>query len=235
MLPRTGLLIGLFSLLPIAASAQILFSFQLTATNGALGYTSGNTYTFNFTLNDYTPATPAGLALTNNLYSWSEESTSDPILFSSFGGDSLAGTYTRPSDPANQIQVLDSSQGTANRLLFASFVESGSSNGLTVNGSGNAFNSIQIRATFTGLTFEVEQDTLPNPIDYFSAYMGETYLVDFSIDASVTDAALTAQANFNIVSLTITDASVIPEPSAYAAIFGLLTLGLAVCRRQRRS
>lgn len=230
---RAGALLGAFLLLTLSSSAQITFTFNVTANGSGLAYTSGHTYTFTYTLNNYFPTTPAGSALTNVGYTWSEETPANPILFSNFSGDSLIGTFSRPSDPSHGLSVNDNSQGGAANRLSIYVVDDSFDSGLTLNGTGEKLYMVKMEGTFTGLEFDATQDGLPpDPYAFFSGFLG-TYSAASTSDAFVLDENYN-DVYFTINSLTIAQAAV-PEPSTYAAIFGLLALGFAGWRKRRKA
>lgn len=211
--------------LPLLASAQIVFTVQATANSTALGYTAGQSATFTFTLRDF-GATPAVGSAPGDRYFWTEETLTQPEIFSSVSGTGLAGTWSRPSAsggaPFSELTVYNDNSF---KLYAGSDVPP---TGLTVNGSG--VRVVTFYATYTGLTFSGFTNTLPNPVTYLSNYLG-TYSASSTWNARVFDATF-QNADFTVNSITI--ASAVPEPATYAVLAGAAALGLALWRRRSR-
>lgn len=74
----------------------ILISVTGTADSTAVGYTSGQSYTFNWVINEsYAGNTTDSFAPNSNF--WFEESAMDSMVYSSVSGGGITGTYKQPS------------------------------------------------------------------------------------------------------------------------------------------
>src|SRR4051812_33323941 len=92
----------------LCARAQLVFTATGTATSTAGGYTSGQSYTFVYTIGS-SFANNADSTFTGQQKSWGEEFTTEEQLFTAITGSGVLGTFTRPVatsfDPASQLFV----------------------------------------------------------------------------------------------------------------------------------
>ncbi len=153
--------------LPVVASAQVVFTVHAKVLFGGSGYTSNQMVDFSFMLNNYAPATPVGEVQASPAdAAWEENTTSDPLLWSSVAGTGITGTWqrpaTQPTAPASSIQLLAEHGGTSFSVTAATDTSPGTDTGLVVNGQGMAV--LGFSATFEGLAFEIPGATpLPDP------------------------------------------------------------------------
>lgn len=225
-----GLLV--LCLLATSACGQVWFTVTATANDNNLGYGLGQSYNFAFTTGSSFANTSSSsfLAGTRNL--WSEEVTSDDQLWASIGGSGLGGSFVRPTslstDPSSAVRI-----NSPNELLLAVGTNAfGGTIGLTTP-NGSAINGIEFLVTLDSATF-VFPGAHTEPNSYFSNYYG-TYSSVTPFVARIFGPAVFSgsQAEFAITSVTIGSAA-IPEPSTYALILGLLTLGFAATRCRRK-
>jgi hypothetical protein len=221
------LVVFLFS--AACASAQVVFSITATADATGYGYTSGNSYTFNFTMdpNAGKVAPPfvgfSGLnsfGLSSNR--WGEDSTNNYQIFTDVTGSGIAGTFARATTPYTYV-------GTENiaPAFFLSISSQDTSNwGLkTLDNSTVIYNlDVQVN-TSASFTFP---GSYTNAGTYFSSFLGALPnpggTIYFRPDA------LNSFATFTITSATL---SAVPEPATYAALAGIGAFGLVILRRRR--
>jgi len=114
----------------ICQAEPIQISITGTADRSAVGYTAGQSYTFNWEINGaYTGNSGDSFISSNNR--WWESKAGDSMLFSSFSGGGLAGTLTQPSGPRSFIELIGT--GSYKHLTLAAGSTSGNL-GMTVNG-----------------------------------------------------------------------------------------------------
>ena len=196
-----------------------------TANYTAMGYTSGQSYTFNWVINDgYTGGSADDSALDHNY--WAVELASDPFLWSSVSGDGLVGTYSRPSGVS--WAPYDDLESSPTYIYLLASSDTHTSLGLTANGA--AVNQVQAAASIgVGFAFS---GTYINPAEYFATYEGvytSSAIFDNSLNyVEVRDTASNT-AQFTPTSVTI---AAIPEP-ATALLFGLGGMGAWLVRRNK--
>jgi hypothetical protein len=226
-------LLALFGLAHIA-SAQTLLTVTATANSTTDNYTSGSSYTFVFTLGS--GSTFSG-AYTSDRTSFQDETTADNQLWTSVGGTGLAGSYVRavgsPSDPYN-IAEASLPPNYTNQGLYL------------VAGTGQDVTQTIGSTTLAGTSLsrievEIEDSVLPSwtmassgtaPSSYFAGYTG-TYTGFTGTDTvKLYDGTMAADLilSFAVTSVAI---SAVPEPSTYAAVFGLAALAFAGRRRRK--
>lgn len=225
------------------ASAQVTFTVTATANATAENYTSGNAYTFIFTMGDFTNLSATGSTSYSQptLTFYQEENTGADQLWSSVGGTGLAGSYVRPTgnynDPASSIQTSIPSYSDYNALSISVGTDQDVTQtiGLTTL-SGTSLSYIYIHlddAILPTWAMNGGNPTTTTPEAYFSAYVG-TYT---GVTATDTDNMLefynASGTKFLYFTVTSVAISAVPEPSTYAAMFGVSALALAAWRRRR--
>ncbi len=218
----TLLAIGLVTGSPVAADIQIAVTGTADSTD--LGYLSGQSYTFTWTISDgYSGSSNDSFNSTSN--SWYAEVTSDPILYGSLSGDGLVGTYSRVSGtPGAPWEYATAEAPAGNPMTLDLFIGNddapNSNHGLTVNGTDLRYidaSSIEIIDSFAF------PESFTNPASYFSSYAG-TYAAENGW-ISVVDT------NWDMVDFTVTNVTITPEP----ATMSLLALGgMAILKRRKR-
>jgi hypothetical protein len=226
-----------------SAAAQVTFTVTATA-NGAgyaYGYNSGQTYQFVFAVN------PSFSNLASSTFGaaqnhWSSTNVGMD-LWSDVSGSGLGGTYVSPSgfNNANSIDTYDG--GVSGNEIQIQAWGAGGGLGITTLTSNDVRISFHIRETY--LSTDLPNFTYPqtgvSPSLYFSNLAG-TYnnggpgwdFAQFGEGAHLSlqnDSQTFTYMDFTVKSLAIT---AVPEPSTYAAVAGVLCLGLAVWRRQQR-
>lgn len=219
LLPLAALLVA-----PVAAPA-LVFTVTATADSTAYGFTSGQSYTFNYWLNDFAPTAPEGHA-SGSYYFWYDESVSvDPQLWADMTGSGLVGPYTRPSSSDwSPYSFIRADNNSSQLALYAGVDSSMSDTGLTSGGVN--IGTVSFSVDLPGVSFDADGVTLPDPTTYFSGYMG-SYAITSSNSAYVWGDS--GPLNFTPTQVVIG----VPEPSSYAALFGALTLGFVFWRRMR--
>ncbi|MCF7689567.1 MAG: PEP-CTERM sorting domain-containing protein [Cephaloticoccus sp.] len=218
---KKALVIALSLLAGTCAWAQVTITFNGTVntvndTSGptTLGYAVSDPITLTFVLND---------AVTPNVtgYNWYEDTLGDPLIFSAVSGTGVSGTFDRSTgvDANVQLQVTAPSQLSLQFLYTAPV-------GLTVN--SQSIVNITASATYDGLTFDTS-GSAPTPTEYFSAYVGSYNANWTSGSTGVYSYNFGPSVYVTINSMTI---SSVPEPSTYAALAGMLVLGLTCWRRR---
>lgn len=204
----TFVLFALFGALSASASL-IQVSVTGTADTTEMGYTQGESYTFNWVVNDgYTGAVNDEFNATTNL--WYVHRTIDPVLWASVSGDGLTGTYSRPADefdaPENYLRIDDAGL----RCWAANSFPTATSMGLFAN-------EVEIQDIFAYdleiLGIDYGDMSFINPATYLEAYIGNynspgggVYLGDETGNTMT----------FSATSITI---SIVPEPTTFLLFF----------------
>lgn len=217
----------------LVAQAQIVFTINATPTANALGYVTSQNYNFVFTLNTAPdtgndPFQP-GTATAGANYTWIQEWTFSPEIWTSVSGNGLAGTWTEPSSgQADPFSRLIASTSSPSLSLYAG--ADVSNVGLTATGLPVKF--INFAASYTGLNYTNITGTLPDPNAYFANYF-DSYGASSTTTGWIqaTGPMGSVNAFFTINSLTV---AAIPEPSTYVALTGAVALGFAIWRRRRQ-
>jgi len=209
------LITGLMGNLAVADPIQI--SITGTASSSALGYTTGQSYTFNwllsetYTQHDYDWFSSDGLQYT-------EMVGGDPLLFSEVSGDGISGTYIASGAPYTYIGGW--ATGGAHFSFLAGTENSGAAPmGLTANGEGVRF----VEANNITIGDLVFPESYVRPTDFFAGYTG-TYV---SGGEMVLKSSLAGNVNFTPTSVTI---AAVPEP---ATALSLVLGGLVVAGYRR--
>lgn len=235
-------LLGFLTLFSLAqvASAQITFTFTATADADGRGYTKDQPYTFTFTLGTFTNLSDSFSR--SSFTQYREETTNYDQLWASVGGSGLGGSFVRPTgdsqDPYSLLQAIAPGNNNAIRLIASTEGYATKTVGLTAL-SGNSLSGISAYledAALPAWPMGQGEPTPTTPYDYFSVYAGNTY-TGFTSGSEdkiwLVGAAPYFSISFTITSLTI--GSAVPEPSTYAALFGVAALGVAVWRRRKRA
>jgi|GEM_PF-3101843 len=220
-----------------AVDIMITINGTITSANAGMGYAVNDLVSFTWVVNDYAPASPLGIASSNNYYVWRQENAgSEPSLWASVSGTGIGGTYHEApgNAPFERLWVYQNTSGSdfTVRMDTDSFNTTTNNHGIHLNANSSYLVeelqfSGRINAGFSNIT-----STIPNPTVYMAGYLG-TYAV-----ASQTDGLIVANngsgsltANFLATSVTIT---AVPEPSTYA--LGTLATGvMAFVARRRRA
>ncbi|GAT32433.1 PEP-CTERM protein-sorting domain-containing protein [Terrimicrobium sacchariphilum] len=214
-------MIGLAVLVMSVASARsaVLFTINAVSDVAQLGYTSGQSLTFQFLVSeDYSSAESYFSSTANN---WVDEVASAHSLFTSITSPGLAGTYVATLDP--YAWVANDDTGFLN--LYVDTEVPSASIGVTTP-DDTAIKKIDI-----GID-QAASWTFPNaavtPGTYFALFQGSlniganTYFSMYSVGGDSYD--------FRVTSASV---GVVPEPSAWA-LFGFGVLGLMGWRSLRR-
>lgn len=214
---KRALIGALVLLLGTGSWAQVTITFNATMNQAGLGFAENDPISLVFTLND--AVTPDTNSASWRLQ-WTEQS-GGPAIYSAVTGTGLTGNLLPPVGSTISVLEIQSSY----MLLQMAY----GTTGLQINGVD--INSIRAEAVGISTTFDLSgYASTPTPSDYLSAYAG-----DYSVSSTGGSTAFnTAQGTFyyTITSMTI---SAVPEPSSYAAMAGLLVLGLVMWRRYRVS
>lgn len=92
------------------ASANVIpISVTGTANSTALGYTSGQSYTFSWTVSDAYPGCVYYDSFIASENKWCVDSLASPVLLTDVSGDGLSGTYSRPATSTYEYLKANSS------------------------------------------------------------------------------------------------------------------------------
>lgn len=224
----------LWATLSLSAQTQTVITVNGTS-NGflptaGLDYATGDPVTFSFVL----PAYGAGQAqgfVSSGVAIWNDDGSPSKRLIQNFTGTGITGTWASP---------VGEDEFEANTSM--SF--SSGDNQIQINMEGFAFGDTGLLVngyTFFGLSLEFASSEFEfatgsggqTPAEFLAAYLGGPYTpgeASLVLYADGPDESVI----FDLSSLTISTISTVPEPSAYAAILGGLTLGVVMLRRQRR-
>ena len=201
------------------ASAQVTFTVTATANATADGYNVGQSYSFIYSS---TPAVTGNLtsSFSGTLNFWQEDLLADTPVWTSVSGTGLHGSFTpRPANPYSYIQI-DNTTGLT--LYFGS------------DGDATSLKTVDDLTDLGSVEVIVKGGNLPtfhypgSEVSLTSYFLTPGYTGTFTgFSSGVVNAV---PSDFTVNSLTI---SAIPEPSTYAALFGLAALGLVAWRRRR--
>jgi hypothetical protein len=213
------------------AAAQITFTVTAIADNtvstAAQSYIAGHAYTFVYTL---TPDYPQ-----NHNYSQGENNdwfekyiTNEAALFTAVGGTGLGGTYIDPIETAGSpFSFVRAYNG--NFLGLYAGADAGDIGVTTL--AGTTLTHVIASMNLAEIDF-ARPASYTNPATYFAPYVGEYHAWGGTVGlyGGGFDGA-----TFQVIGVNIGNNTVaIPEPSTYAALFGLGVLGVAAWRRQKR-
>ena len=195
-----------------------------TVDSTADGYTAGQPVMFSFGISDFAEL---GTNYPTSI-EW-REYRDGPNLFAAVGGTGITGQFIKPNSGDTvdyQSWLTVSGENTLNvRFWYGSSI---GDTGLDAN--GNELRMLSFTADLTGLDWGVFPTT-PTAVSFLSSF-GGTYAATPIQGFMYTDGPIGSVA-FTITGVTI-NTSAIPEPSAFAALAGLMALGFAGCRRRPR-
>ena len=118
---------------------------------------------------------------------------------------------------------------------FAIEIFTGGTGNASVDYNSSALTSV---AKLTGLTMKDFEDGSVNLAGLDIDISGENYFtfmisVDKALIPELNSGGMGTSCNASYFEITLTGTSTVPEPSTYAAIFGVLALGFAVYRRRK--
>ena len=189
-----------------------------TANGNAFGYTSGQSYTFNWVINEAYTDGPAldSFEPTHNI--WREESVSDSRVFSALSGDGITGTYTQPGNPVSFLQTGSPVSGQENKLSCNARTTSLLTENLGIYANG--YSLISFSASSINIGAWAFPQTYTDPTAYMSSYTGTYSSIGGSIEMEhVNPVTGASYLSFSPTSATI---EAIPEPAtlAFVGIFG---------------
>ena len=207
----------------IAAHAQVTVTVIGTANSTALGYTSGQSATFTYTLtNSFSNNANSYFDSTYN--EWFEYHLTADQLFTSVTGTGLTGSFTRPTandtDPHSYVETRKDYPTAGVTFLQMSAASQQHDMGITVSGA----DVISIYFQFYGSGTAFASGAYDQPAAVFSATTG--IFSPSQASGLTVSTSGSGSISFNISSMTIST-SAIPEPSTYAALCGLAILGFA--------
>jgi len=214
-----AVLLSLNTLAGTANADPIQFTLTGTANSTMYGYTSGQSYSFNWIVNSgFTNNPSSEFTASKNL--WTDELVSEAPIFSALSGDGLTGSWVRPTvgedDPWSLIQIFNASS-----INLTAGNDAGYSTGFNANGT--AIREITGLAVIGNIFSFPASYTDPNV--YFASRTGTYSPSSGNIQlVPVSGPAVT----FNATSFTI---STIPEPST-ALLTGLGLVALIFRRRR---
>lgn len=214
-------LVSIFTLVATAfcQAASIQISVTGTADISVLGYTAGQSCTFNWVINESFQYNPSN-GYSSTLNQWGENIPTDSPVFSSISGNGLTGTLTRPSDPYSYILMFDFGSPPEDLRLSAS--SDGGGIGVWANGE-------ELRSLDASQLYITDFDfpgTYTDPTAYFSGYIGS-----YTPAAGGTVRVWTIENS--AITFTPTNVSIeaIPEPSTLVFI-GAFVGGMCIARRR---
>lgn len=223
---------GALALLAAAAAhAQITFTITGTAAATDYGYTSGQSYTFSFVLNTaFTNNTSSRFDSSSNY--WDQELETESDIYTNIYGTGLSGTFVSPhsADINTPYAYVDTESAQSNIILNQGSDTPGVYIGLqTLSGTDLTVITATFNDSIIGSSAAAYPGTYTPLTTYWSNYLG-TYTISGTL--SLYSNGGTPLESFSITSVTISDASAVPEPATYAALLGLVALGL-VARLRR--
>lgn len=227
------LLAGILAIAPaFTVQAQIAFTFSGTADFDGVGYSEGQAVSFTFIIADSTPTFSTEGA--GNVR-WEDFGAPSGQLIQSVTGTGITGSWLAPAFEGGSNSQLLVEASPIDRFLLSLATFDYNPEPVNIGGlQANGFELGQIIIQTLGQNpFGIT--TVPeggSPTEFLADLFG-TYAVT-GLFADIYDIGDENSVSFSIDTITIGAVSSVPEPSAYAAILGGLTLGVVMLRRRRR-
>lgn len=227
-------------LLPLGAWAQqVVFIVEGQFNEAGFGYTTGQPFQFNFFLNNYAPAPPAGSISSDTsgggAVGWIDNAPGVPQVWSAITGTGLTGSWTPTITSASQV-AINISGGPVTTSSLSLYANSGT--GMQTNGF--TLTDLQV-----GNVYENFFITLPNPLNiqfppggldptqFFLGHLGTYHRdVQFSPYGRIYAIGSNGGGQVNFTANTLTIAAIVPEPETWAML--LTGLGLVSWIMRRR-
>ncbi len=205
------------------ARAQVTITFTGTAGSTALGYTSGQTYSFSLTTAASFPST-ARSTFNGSTNDWFSAST-DPILITTASGSGLGGTY------AGGVAATELAAGGTNFVIDILVEGGGYGTPIGFTANGNPLKEIYVLITpQTVQPFSFATGgSYVDPVAYFKDYVGT-----YSFVGTTNNHFLQLFGASTNEIITLTSVQIIPEPSTVAFALGAVALGGVAFWRRRR-
>ncbi len=237
---RAAGLVALSGFLVGSLSAQVTFTLNATARWDLWGYTAGQSAVFSFVVADSFPTfwdnAPIQPAFSSSSNLWGEVDAENSPLWVSVSGTGLTGTFVA-SNTGEMVRPSIYVQKSEAEFDFLSFsaanTELTGSMGLLLPDGVTALRSLSVSLERTR-DFSYPEHYV-SPADYFAVYAG-TYTPEppYSTIEVIPVGAINGSQLFTVNSLTISSGALVPEPSAYGLMAGMLGFGVAFVVRSRR-
>lgn len=228
-----------------------------TSDYAALGYTFGNTYTFTFTLLPNVGPNGNGEAGFSSYYNtYRSESAAEGDFFSAITGTGVTGNYVVPAD-TNRFLDLGVSNNGGIPMTYITVGSNSTGLGIKMIDGTSQVTRIDFLVNDPNVSFTYPGDvddgaTYIDPATFFYSNFnapgrtisggeaGGEFQTSFGLIPRFwvsysTGLGGDSSVGFTPVSITMTQAAAVPEPSTYAALAGLAALGLAVWRRRQQA
>lgn len=206
-----------------SAHAQVIFTFNTTALSTAEGYTSGQSYSFAYTLKSSVLYSSSDL-FTSSANQWQNFSPADSPIFSDVTG-ALLGNYTPL--PNSSYEYLWNNTTSSGFLILSAGRNDAATGLATLSGTPIKLITGNV-AEWPAMLLASYPGAYTDPTFYWTGLQGTYATSNANINIDGVSSFLAA---FTVTSLTI---SVIPEPSTFVILLGTLTLISVIVRRKAK-